>query len=217
MFEKSILFKGMVRPALVSSVFFMALAGLAYPLVTTGLANLLFPAPSQGSLIERNGALVGSALIGQDFTRPEYFHPRPSATLGTDPADAGKTIGVPYNAAASGASNWGPTNRKLIDLVARRVAAYRAENGLAANVVVPVDAVTASGSGLDPDISVANAKIQARRVARYRNLPEGQVRQLVVDNTTGRFLGLIGDPRINVLKLNLALDALRPASAPGKF
>lgn len=217
MTEKPSLFKGMARPAIVSSVFFMLLTGLAYPMFTTGVANLLFPNQAQGSLIERNGVIIGSAQIGQDFTRPEYFHPRPSATLGPDPADASKSISAPYNAGLSGASNHGPTNKKLVDAVAARVAAYRAENGLASDAPVPVDAVTASASGLDPNISIANAKLQAARVAKQRNLPESQVQQLLTANIVDRDLGVLGEPRINVLQLNLALDALRSASVPGKL
>ncbi|WP_323012241.1 K(+)-transporting ATPase subunit C [Castellaniella sp.] len=217
MSEKPTIFKGIARPVIVSSVFFMALTGLAYPMFTTGVANLLFPAQAQGSLLERNGAVIGSSLIGQNFTRPEYFHPRPSATMGPDPADASKTVSLPYNAGLSGASNLGPTNRKLADQVAERVAAYRAENGLSNTAAVPVDAVTASASGLDPDISIANALLQVARVASHRNLPEAKVQQLLTAHTTGRALGVLGEPRVNVLQLNIALDALSSVSIPGKF
>ena len=204
---------GLVRPVLVSSLLFMLVTGLAYPLATTGVANLLFPTQAGGNLIGSHGKAVGSAVIGQDFQRPDYFHPRPSATLGADPAAPDKTIDQPYNAASSGASNLGPTSKKLVDQVTARVAAYRHDNALAADAPVPVDAVTASGSGLDPDISVANARLQAARVARLRKLPLERVQQLVASQTTPRQLGLLGEPRVNVLRLNLALDALSsPAS-----
>lgn len=199
---------GLVRPVLISSLLFMLVTGLVYPLATTGAANLLFPAQSAGSLIAPSGKAVGSAVIGQDFKRPDYFHPRPSATLGPDPAAPDKSIDQPYNAASSGASNLGPTSKKLVDLVAARVLAYRQENGMAADAQVPVDAVTASGSGLDPDISLANARLQTARVARLRKLSVAQVQELVVGQTTPRQLGLLGEPRVNVLRLNLALDAM---------
>jgi potassium-transporting ATPase KdpC subunit len=203
---------GLTRPVVVSAVFFMLLTGLAYPLFTTLLANVVFPFQSRGSLIERNGVLVGSSVVGQNFTRPEYFHPRPSVTMGPDPADASKTVSAPYNAGLSGASNQGATNQKLIDDVKARVDAYRTENGLAADALVPVDAVTASASGLDPHISVANARIQAERVARQRRLSQEEVLRLVEAHTSGRLLGLFGEPRINVLELNLALDAVPGAA-----
>jgi potassium-transporting ATPase KdpC subunit len=198
---------GIVRPALVSAVFFMVVTGIAYPLVTTGAAQFLFPEQAQGSLIERAGHPVGSAVIGQNFSRPEYFHGRPSVTSGPDPADPSKTIDQPYNAGASAASNQGVLSKKLIDAVAARTKAYRDENSLASDAPVPVDAVTASGSGLDPDISVANARLQAPRVAKARGLPTADVLTLVDQHTTGRQLDILGDPRINVLELNLTLDA----------
>src|SRR6201991_1425069 len=205
--------RGLVRPVLVSAVFFMLATGLAYPLLTTAVAGVLFPAQAGGSLLAAHGKAVGSAVIGQDFRRPEYFHPRPSATLGPDPSAPEKPIDQPYNAASSGASNLGPTSKKLIDQVTARVQAYRTENALAADAAVPVDAVTASGSGLDPDISVANARLQIAPVARLRKLPLERVQQLVASQTTPRQLGLLGEPRVNVLRLNLALDALSsPAS-----
>ena len=187
-----------------SAVVFMLVGGLAYPLLTTLVANVLFPYQAQGSLIERNGQVVGSELIGQQFTSPRYFHPRPSATLTTD-----GTKPDPYNAAFSLGSNLGPTNKVLISEVRKRAEAYRKENGLPGDARVPVDAVTASGSGLDPDISVANADLQAARVAEERGLPESEVRRLIEQKTEGRQLGLLGEPRVNVLELNLALDALR--------
>lgn len=193
----------LLRPVLVSAVFFMLLTGLVYPLFTTLVARVLFPFQSRGSLLEENGAVVGSAVIGQSFTRPEYFHSRPSVTSSS-----------PYNAGLSGASNRGPTNQKLVDDVKARVDEYRRENRLAPGAVVPVDAVTASGSGLDPHITLANARIQAPRVARQRSLPEEEVLRLVEAHTTERFAGLFGEPRVNVLELNLALDARSGAAPP---
>jgi len=187
----------------VSAVLFMLITGLAYPLLTTLVANLLFPYQAQGSLIERNGEIVGSELIGQQFTEPSYFHPRPSATLTTD-----GTKPDPYNAAFSPGSNLGPTNKALISEVRMRAEAYREENGLPSDAKVPVDAVTASGSGLDPDISVANADLQARQVAEERGIQEGEVRRLIEEYTEGRQLGLLGESRVNVLELNLALDEI---------
>ncbi len=199
---------GLLRPALVSALFFMLLTGLAYPLFTMLVARVFFPFEARGSLLEKDGAVVGSAMIGQSFTRPEYFHPRPSFTMAPDPSDAEKTISSPYNAGLSGASNQGPTNQKLIDDVKARADEYRKENGLAADAVVPVDAVTASGSGLDPHITLANARIQAGRVAWGRHLAEEEVLRLMAAHTSGRLLGLFGEPRVNVLQLNLALDEL---------
>jgi K+-transporting ATPase ATPase C chain len=205
------LFNGITRPVLVSAAFFMLVSGVAYPLATTGVANILFPNQAQGSLIVKDGNVVGSRQIGQYFTRPEYFHGRPSATSGTDPNDPSKTIDQPYNAASSGASNQGSISKKLIGSVAERIKAYREENGLAAEVSVPVDAVTASASGLDPHISVANARLQAPRVAKVRGLEVGKVLQILDQNTSAPQFGVLGDPRVNVLELNLALDAAAPA------
>lgn len=185
------------RPVIVSAILFMGLTGIAYPLITTGAAQLLFAHQARGSLIEQNGAIVGSALIGQHFTQPGYFHGRPSLTGGDGP----------YDAAASGASNQGVLSRKLGDDVIGRAQAYREENGLAPDAPVPVDAVTASGSGLDPHISLANARLQAPRVATARRLSAAEVLSLIERHTTGRQFGVLGDPRINVLELNLALDA----------
>jgi K+-transporting ATPase ATPase C chain len=198
----------LIRPAILISLWLCLLTGFIYPMLTTGVANLLFPYQAQGSLITANGKVIGSELIGQNFTRPEYFHPRPSATNGTD--KNGKTVPQPYTAANSSGSNLGPTNQTFIKGVQDAVAAYRKENGLAANTPIPVDAVTASGSGLDPDISIANASLQATRVAQTRRLPVQQVQDLIRKNTSGRQLGILGEDRVNVLKLNLALDAFKP-------
>ena len=193
----------LLRPAIVSAVLFMLVGGLAYPLLTTLVANLIFPYQAQGSLIERNGEVVGSELIGQQFTSPRYFHPRPSATLAANLEDS-----EPYNAAQSQGSNLGPTNKALISEVRKRAEAYCKENGLPSDARVPVDAVTASGSGLDPHITVANASLQAPRVAEERGIQEVEVRRLLEENTEGRQLEFLGEPRVNVLELNLALDAL---------
>lgn len=201
---------GMTRPVLVSAIFFMLLTGIAYPLAVTAVANIFFPDQAQGSLIRENGQAVGSRVIGQYFTKPEYFHGRPSVTSGTDPNDPSKTVDQPYNGASSGASNQGVLSKKQLDAVAERAKAYREENGLAPNAAVPVDGVTASGSGLDPDISVANARLQAVRVVKARKLSIGKVLELVDQNTSGPQLGVLGDPRVNVLQLNLALDAAAP-------
>lgn len=184
---------------------FTLLTGLAYPLAMTGIAQVLFPRQANGSLIEKGGKVIGSELIGQDFREPGYFHGRPSATTGTDPDDSSKTIPAPYNAANSGGSNAGPTSRALIERIRRDVQALRAENPHAS---IPVDLVTTSASGLDPDISPAAALFQVPRVARERGLPEDRVRALVTSHIEGRFLGVIGEPRVNVLELNIALDAL---------
>ncbi|HEU0229700.1 MAG TPA: potassium-transporting ATPase subunit KdpC [Burkholderiaceae bacterium] len=208
--------RGLSRPAAVSAFLFMLVTGIGYPMLTTGTARLLFPDQSQGSLIRRGGAVVGSTLIGQDFTQPWYFHPRPSATLGTDPSDPRKTVDQPYNAAASGASNLGPTSGKLTDQVKSRIDAYRLENGLTANALVPVDAVTASASGLDPDISIANARLQAKRIAGARGVPTQKIMALIAQTTTPRQWAVLGEPRINVLRINLALDASFPRAAPGQ-
>ena len=174
------------------------LLGIAYPLVVTGVSQVAFNKRADGSFVENaGGKVVGSSLIGQSFTTPEYFHPRPSAA------------GDGYDALASSASNLGPSSQKLLDGVRRRVAEYRRENGLAPRSRVPVDAVTASGSGLDPQISVANARIQARRVAQARGLPVDQVLRLVAAHTQSRPLGVLGEKAVDVLTLNLALDQLR--------
>lgn len=199
---------GLARPVLISAVVFMIVSGLVYPIVTTGVAQLLFPRQAQGSVVAMNHADVGSEMIGQWFTKPAYFHPRPSATTGPDPNDPSKSISQPYNAGNSGASNLAPTSKKLIDSVTERVEAYRKENKLTSVDQVPVDAVTASASGLDPDISVANAQLQAKRVAAERGLTVQQVLTVVHAHTRGPQFGLLGYPRINVLELNIELDKL---------
>src|SRR5262249_16344744 len=209
-------FRGITRPILVSAVFFMVVTGVAYPLVTTGVANILFPDQAQGSLIVQNGEAVGSRVIGQYFAKPRYFQGPPSVTSGTDPNDSSKTVDQPYNAASSGASNQGAISKKLLDAVGERTKAYREENGLTANALVPVDAVTASGSGLDPHISVANARLQAARIASARGLPEAKVLEFVVQNTRGRQFGVLGDQPVTVLELNLALDAAGPANSAAR-
>jgi len=183
-----------LAPALVVFLFFSLLVGVVYPLALTGVARIAFPSKSQGSLVREGGVVVGSRLIGQAFSGPRYFQPRPSAA------------GTGYDATASGASNLGPSNPLLLADVRARVAAYRRLNGLAANTPVPVDAVTASASGLDPAISPANARLQAPRVARARGLSLARVLTLVRANTDGRSLGILGEPGVNVLELNLALD-----------
>ena len=197
---------GLTRPVLVSAVFFMAVTGIAYPLATTGVATLFFPAQSRGSIVTADGKDVGSRVIGQYFTRPDYFHGRPSTTSGTDPNDPSKTVDQPYNAAASGASNQGAISKKLIEAVTERTAAYREENGLAANAPVPIDAVTASGSGLDPHISPEAAYFQVARVAKARNMDEAALKALVAKHVEDRALGVLGEPVVNVLALNMALD-----------
>jgi K+-transporting ATPase ATPase C chain len=197
---------GLVRPVLISAVFFMVVTGLVYPLGTTGVSQMLFHRQAQGSIITEHGVDVGSAIIGQWFTEPKYFHPRPSVTTGTDPNDSSKTVDQPYNAANTSGSNLGSTSKKLVDAVAGRVEAYRKENGLGPTDPIPVDAVTASGSGLDPDISVANARIQAKRVAAARGIPEQQVLTLLDTHTQEPQFGVLGYPRLNVLEVNLELD-----------
>lgn len=206
-------------PALMMMVVFTVLLGIAYPLVVTGIAQGAFSEQADGSVLKENGKPVGSKLLGQTFTKPKYFHGRPSAagaaatgSDATDPNDETKTVpNDPKDLSQdiSSGSNWGPTNPDLLAAVKERAAAYREENGLAKDAEVPVDAVTASGSGLDPHISIANARIQARRVARVRGIPLAEVNQLVDDNTDGRSLGFLGEPGVNVLELNVALDQLR--------
>jgi K+-transporting ATPase ATPase C chain len=181
------------------------ITGLGYPLAVTGIAAVLFPYQAQGSLVERGGQVVGSALIGQEFKEDRYFHGRPSATMAPDPADASKTIPAPYNAANSGGSNLGPTSKALADRLSEDVAKLKAENPGAA---IPVDLVTTSGSGLDPDVSPEGALFQVPRVAKARGVPEEQIRKLVTASVQPPLGGVLGEPRVNVLKLNLALDAV---------
>jgi potassium-transporting ATPase KdpC subunit len=192
-----------IRPAIVLLLVLTVITGLAYPLVMTAIAGALFPARAQGSLIEKDGKVVGSALIGQEFKDDKYFHGRPSATLAPDPNDSTKTVPAPYNAANSGGSNLGPTSKALADRLKEDVDKLRGENS---NAAVPVDLVTTSASGLDPDISPEAAQFQVPRVAKARNMPEDTLKQLVASATQGRLLGLLGEPRVNVLALNLALD-----------
>ena len=195
-----------IRPAIVVLVVLTLITGLIYPLVITGIAQVAFPSRANGSMIERDGKVVGSALIGQDFASDKYFHGRLSATTAPDPKDATKTVPSPYNAANSGGANLGPSNKALVDRVKDDIAKLQKENPGAA---VPADLVTTSASGLDPDISPQAALFQVSRVAKARNLPEDRVRKLVDDYTEGRFLDFLGERRVNVLKLNLALDRLR--------
>ena len=193
-----------IRPAIIILVMLTLITGLAYPLAITGIAGAIFPKQAQGSLIERDGKVVGSALIGQEFKDDKYFHGRPSATTAPDPADSTKTVPAPYNAANSGGSNLGPTSKALADRLKEDADKLKAENPSQA---VPIDLVTTSASGLDPDISPEGALFQVRRVAKARGMPEERVKQLVTENTSGRLVGLFGEPRVNVLALNLALDA----------
>jgi potassium-transporting ATPase KdpC subunit len=195
-----------IRPAMVLVVALTLITGLAYPLAITGIAESIFPYQAQGSLIEKDGKVVGSALIGQLFTNDKYFHGRPSATNAPDPKDSTKTVDAPYNAGNSMGSNLGPTSKALIDRVKGDIDSLKKENPSAA---VPVDMVTTSGSGLDPHISPEAAYFQAPRVAKARGLPENSVRALIDSQIEGRTLGLLGEPRVNVLNLNVALDSLK--------
>ena len=187
-----------LRPAVLITVVFTLICGVAYPLLSTAIGQAAFHDKANGSLIRRNGVVVGSELIGQAFTAPQYFHSRPSAA------------GAGYDGSASSGSNLGPTNPDLLSAVKDRVDGYRKENGLAADAMVPVDAVTASGSGLDPHISIANARLQVNRVATERGLDPAVVEQLVKKYTDGRQLVVLGEPGVNVVELNLALDASTP-------
>ena len=192
-----------IRPAIVLVVALALITGLIYPLAMTGLAQVLFPRQSNGSLIEQNGKIVGSALIGQQFSGAGYFHGRPSATTAPDPNDATKTVEAPYNAANSAGSNLGPTNKALVERVKADVEKLKQENPKG---TIPIDMVTTSGGGLDPHITPEAAIFQAPRVAKARGLPEARVLQLIGEHIDGRVLGFIGEPRVNVLALNMALD-----------
>jgi potassium-transporting ATPase KdpC subunit len=192
-----------IRPAIVLVVALTVITGLIYPLAMTGIAGVIFPYRAQGSLIEQDGKVIGSTLIGQEFTSDKYFHGRPSATVAPDPNDSTKTVAAPYNAANSGGSNLGPTNKALVERVQGDVDKLRQENP---SQPVPIDLVTTTGSGLDPHISPEAALFQVPRVAKARNIPEDRVRQLVNEHVEGRTFGFLGEPRVNVLALNLALD-----------
>jgi K+-transporting ATPase ATPase C chain len=194
-----------IRPAVVMIVLFTALTGLIYPLAITGVAQIAMRAKANGGMIERDGQVVGSVLIGQNFVSERYFHPRPSATSAPDPADATKTVDAPYNAANSGGSNLGPTSKKLVDRVEAAIEAGVAEGRL---WDVPADSVTTSASGLDPDISPTYALMQVSAVAKARNITEARLRALVEEQIEPRLAGIIGEPRVNVLLLNLDLDAM---------
>jgi K+-transporting ATPase ATPase C chain len=207
-----------ILPSILMMVVFTLLLGIVFPLAVTGVAQLAFSDKANGSQVKVNGKVVGSSLLGQTFTKAKYFHGRPSAagaaangSDATDPNNAKKTVpNDPKDLSQdiSSGSNWGPTNPDLLAAVKQRVADYRRENGLAASVKIPVDAVTASGSGLDPHISIANARLQAPRVAKVRGLSLARVRKLIDDHTDGRSLGFLGEPGVNVLQLNIALDQL---------
>ena len=194
-----------IRPAIVMIIVMTVITGLIYPLGMTGIAQLLFPYQANGSLIQKDGAVIGSELIGQNFAADKYFHGRPSATTAPDPNDPTKTVPAPYAADNSAGSNLGPTSQALIDRVKDDAEKFKAENP---STPIPVDLVTTSGSGLDPDITPAAAEFQVPRVAKARNLSPDRVRSLVAETTQDRFLGILGEKRVNVLKLNLALDRL---------
>jgi potassium-transporting ATPase KdpC subunit len=196
-----------IRPAILILLLLTAITGVAYPMAMTAIAGVIFPKQAQGSLIEKDGKVIGSALIGQEFKDDKYFHGRPSATSGPDPADSTKTVPAPYNAASSSGSNLGPTSKALNDRIKEDIDKLKAENSSAP---VPVDLVTTSASGLDPDISPEAAQFQLPRVAKARNIREDRVQALITENTKGRFGGLLGEPRVNVLALNLALDQAAP-------
>jgi potassium-transporting ATPase KdpC subunit len=196
-----------IRPAIVMMAVLTVLTGLVYPLAMTAIAQLVFPHQANGSLIEKDGKVIGSELIGQNFTKPEYFHGRPSATTEPDPKDPAKSVAAPYNAANSSGSNAGPTAKSLVERVQADVKALKEENP---NAPVPIDLVTTSASGLDPEISPAAALFQVPRVAKARGRDEAEIRHLVQLHTEARTFGVIGEPRVNVLQLNMALDALKP-------
>ena len=196
-----------IRPAIVMMAVLTILTGLVYPLAITGIAQLVFPHQANGSLIEKDGKVIGSELIGQNFTKPEYFHGRPSATTEPDPKDPTKSVAAPYNAANSSGSNAGPTAKSLVERVQADAKALKEENP---NAPVPIDLVTTSASGLDPEISPAAALFQVPRVAKARGREETEIRRLVQLHTEVRTFGVIGEPRVNVLQLNMVLDALKP-------
>ncbi len=191
-----------LRPAIIMTIAFTILTGLAYPLAMTGIAQAIFPSQANGSLIDRDGKVIGSALIGQVFADAKYFHGRPSATTDTDPNDAAKTVPAPYNAQRSSGSNLGPTSKSLIDRIKEDVEKLKAENDKS----IPVDLVTTSASGLDPEITPAAAAFQIPRVAKARNMSESTLADVVAQHTQGRTLSVLGEPRVNLLNLNLALD-----------
>lgn len=195
-----------IRPAVVMIVAMTVLLGVVYPLAMTGIAKIAFPRQAAGSLIEKDGRVIGSELIGQFFSDDKYFHGRLSATSGPDPADAAKSAPVPYNAANSSGSNLGPTSQALLDRLKDDTAKLAEANS---GKPIPVDLITTSSSGLDPDITPAGARYQAARVAKARGIAEPKVQALVDQHIEGRMLGILGEPRVNVLKLNLALDALK--------
>jgi K+-transporting ATPase ATPase C chain len=195
-----------VWPAILSVLFLTLVTGAGFPVVLAALARPLFPYQSAGSLITGPDGVIGSELLGQNFCQPRYFHPRPSAA------------GAGYDATASGGTNLGPSNPKLGDDVRRRVTDYRRQNVLSAETIVPIDAVTCSGSGLDPHISLTNALLQAPRIARLRGLSEDRIQQLIAEHTQERQFGYLGDVRVSVLPLNLALDRIAPlpSAPPGR-
>ena len=194
-----------IRPAITFIITLTLITGVAYPFAMTGIAKVVFPSQAAGSLIEQDGKVIGSSLMGQEFTSDKYFHGRPSATTAPDPKDPTKTVSAPYNAANSGGSNLGPTSKALMDRIKADVEALKKENPSAA---VPTDLVTTSASGLDPDISPEAALFQVPRIAKARSMPEERLRQLVAQQTQARVLGLLGEPHVNVLLLNMALDQL---------
>jgi potassium-transporting ATPase KdpC subunit len=200
-----------IRPAILMIVLMTILTGLAYPLAITGIAQAVFPSQANGSLIERDGKIVGSRLIGQAFASEKYFHGRPSATTEPDPKDATKTVPVPYAADNSSGSNMGPTSKDLVDRVKGDVETLQAENP---GQQVPIDLVTSSASGLDPDITPAAALFQVPRVAKARGVSADKLVTLIEAHTEGRIVGIIGEPHVNVLELNLALDALEKTNRP---
>lgn len=195
-----------LRPTLVIVAVLTILTGLVYPLAVTGVAGVIFPRQASGSMVESGGRIIGSSLIGQGFDKDRYFHPRPSATTAPDPKDASKTIAAPYNAANSGGSNLGPTSKTLADRVKADVEKLQKENP---GVPVPPELVTTSGSGLDPDLSPEAALFQVPRIAKARGIPADKLRDLVTSHVQDRVFGLFGEPSVNVLQLNLALDAMK--------